>query len=159
MISDTINDATDSLTETLNYLTNEETEELLPLFREYLPKTMADLAFHRVHDHVPKQYIKNAIASCIASRIVYKGAFKSVTKEGNRYITNQFLFSSEGTEFVASLPKEEIGEILMKYIRKEKEIIQLKRMLQSTEMNDEEKQKILGLLEEGGVRTALVLPK
>ena len=58
---------------------------------------------------------------------------------------------------MTSLPKEKLGEISMKYIQKEKEIMQLQRALQSTDMNDNEKQKILNLLDEGGVRTALLL--
>ena len=73
VISDAINTVTDTLTETLNGLSQEEITDLLPLFRDHLPKTLSDLAFHRVHERVPDQYIKNAIASCLASKIVYKG--------------------------------------------------------------------------------------
>ena len=35
-------------------------------------ETMEDLAFDNVHEHVQGQYITNAIASCLASKLVYK---------------------------------------------------------------------------------------
>ena len=48
-------------------------DELMPLFKDHLPKTLSELAFDRINDRVPEQYIKNAIATCIASKMVYKG--------------------------------------------------------------------------------------
>lgn len=48
-------------------------EELMPLFYNHLPKTLAELGFDRVNQKVPEQYIKNAIASSLASKLVYKG--------------------------------------------------------------------------------------
>lgn len=50
-----------------------ERYEFLPLFQEHLPKTLSDLAFDKVKDLVPEQYIINAIASRLASKMVYKG--------------------------------------------------------------------------------------
>ena len=56
-----------------------------------------------------------------------------------------------------SLPNEKLGEVAMKYIQEEKEIAILKSALESTDMGEEEKGRILTFLEEGGVRTALML--
>ena len=48
-----------------------------------------------------------------------------------------------------SLPNEKLGEVAMKYIQKEKEIAILKSALESTDMGEEEKGRILTFLEEG----------
>lgn len=44
---------------------------LLPLFREHLPAKLAELAFDRVPMTLPPQYLRNAMASCLACRVVY----------------------------------------------------------------------------------------
>lgn len=134
-ISSAINAATDVLSSALDTLSEEDMEQLMPLFREHLPKTIADLSFHKVHDRVPGQYIKNAIASCIASKMVYK----------------------EGTKFIEAQPKESLAKLALKYISKEKEIAQLKEALAGADMPDKEKQEIIDLLDAGGARTALDL--
>jgi glutamate dehydrogenase len=72
IISNTINKTTDALATALDTLSDADQQSLLPLFRNHLPATMADIGFDRVHERVPAQYIKNAIASCLASRLVYK---------------------------------------------------------------------------------------
>lgn len=45
---------------------------LLPLFREHLPQKLVDEAFDRVPTTLPPQYLRNAMASCLACRVVYK---------------------------------------------------------------------------------------
>jgi glutamate dehydrogenase len=137
IISNCINAATDALSGALDTLSEEDREQLLPLFRAHLPKTMADLSFDEVHNRVPAQYIKNAIASCLASKMVYK----------------------EGTKFIEAQPKQKLAETALRYIRKEKEILALMGSLeQADHLTEEEKTKILQLLEAGGARTALNLP-
>ena len=101
--------------------------------RAHLPQTIADLSFENVHEAVPEQYIKNGIASCIASKMVYK----------------------EGTKFIESQPKGSLAKIALNYIEKEKEIVALKNVLSETEMPDAEKESIMKLLDAGGARTAL----
>ncbi|MGK3741919.1 MAG: glutamate dehydrogenase [Bacillariaceae sp.] len=135
IISDAINSATDSLSVALDSLSPEDQDQLLPFFREHLPKTLADLGFDKVHEKVPEQYIKNAIASTLASKMVYK----------------------EGTRFINALPKEKLAETCLRYIHQEKEVAKLIDTLQNTEMSTEEKNKILDILEAGGARTALSL--
>lgn len=133
VISDCINSATDALTDAMDTLSEEDREALLPLFRAHLPKTLADLAFDRVHERVPAQYIKNAISSCLASKLVYK----------------------EGTKFIGAQPKERLADIALKYMKKEKEVAELLELLRDADLPAEKKAQVLSLLEQGGARTAL----
>ena len=71
-ISNSINSATDALIDKLPY---EDIEALLPLFQEHLPKTLSNMAFDKVKEVVPDQYVVNAIASCLASKMVYEGQY------------------------------------------------------------------------------------
>ena len=135
IISNCINVTTDALSTALDTLTDEDREALLPLFRAHLPKTIADMSFDRLHDRVPDQYIKNAIASCLASKMVYK----------------------EGSKFISALPERKLAAVALKYIKKEKEVAALMEMIASTDMPEEEKEKVLRILEHGGARTALQL--
>jgi len=133
IISECINVATDALTAQLATLTKQDREALLPLFRQHLPKTLADLSFDHVHERVPDQYIQSAISSCLASKMVYK----------------------EGTKFIGAQPKEKLAAIALKYIEKEKEIALLKEALADADMPEDKKQTIVDLLEAGGARTSL----
>lgn len=103
--------------------------------RAHLPKTLADLSFEHVQERVPDQYIKNAIASCLASKMVYK----------------------EGTKFIEAQTPEKLAAIALKYVEKEREVATLMESLAGVEMPAEEKEKIIQLLEAGGARTALAL--
>ncbi|EJK76933.1 hypothetical protein THAOC_01274, partial [Thalassiosira oceanica] len=94
-----------------------------------------DMAFDKVHSLVPAQYITNAIASCLASKLVYK----------------------EGTKFVNNLPKEKIAEVSLRYLEAEHEIAVLQEALENTEMGEKEKESIKRLLDVGGARTVLQL--
>jgi len=133
LISHAINSATDALSVALETLSPEDEDRLVSLFHGHLPKTLADLGFDKVRERVPQQYIKNAIASTLASKMVYK----------------------EGTRFIISLPDDKLAETALRYIREEKEVIKLIETLKTTDMSTEEKDKILNLLEAGGARTAL----
>jgi glutamate dehydrogenase len=134
-ISNAINSATDALSVALDTLSPEDQDQLVPLFRGHLPKTLADLGFDEVRERVPHQYIKNAIASTLASKMVYK----------------------EGTRFVTTLPDDRLAETALRYIKEEKEVIKLIETLEKIDMSTEEKSKILKLLDAGGARTALSL--
>jgi glutamate dehydrogenase len=136
IISNCINAATDALSTALDTLSEEDREQLLPLFRAHLPKTMADLSFDHVHTRVPDQYIKNAISSCLASKMVYK----------------------EGTKFIEAQPPEKLAETALRYIRKQKEVAQLMESMRLVDMPEDEKEKIIQLLDAGGARTALNFP-
>jgi glutamate dehydrogenase len=133
VISNCINATTDALSVALDTLSEQDRESLLPLFRAHLPKTLADMAFDKVYERVPEQYIKNAISSCLASRLVYK----------------------EGTKFIAAQRQERLAAIALKYLEKEKEIATLLESLEASNVPEEEKARIVGLLQAGGARTAL----
>lgn len=133
VVSGAVNAATDALAVALESLSEEDKEKMLPLFRAHLPKTMADLAFDEVRERVPAQYITNAIASCLASKLVYK----------------------EGTKFVDTLPKEKLADVALRYLEAEHEVALLKSALEGTDMPEKEKESILKLLDAGGARTAL----
>jgi len=133
VVSGAVNAATDALTIALESFSEEDKEKLLPLFRAHLPKTMADLAFDKVHQCVPAQYITNAVASCLASKLVYK----------------------EGTKFVDTLPKANLADVALRYLEAEHKVALLKDALEDTEMPQKEKESILKILEAGGARTAI----
>jgi len=133
VISNVINDTTHAIARALDSIPKEEQDELLPLFREHLPESLSVLAFDKVSERIPEQYIKNAIASCLASKIVYK----------------------EGTDFVASIPKKKLASFALDYVSKEKDIAKLKASLKDVDMPESEKEEIIRLLHKGGVRTAL----
>jgi len=136
-ISNAINSASDALSAALETLSLEDQDQLVSLFHGHLPKTLADLGFDKVRERVPQQYIKNAIASTLASKMVYK----------------------EGTRFVIALPDDRLAETALCYIQQEKEVIKLIETLEKTEMSAEEKSKILKILDAGGARTALSLKR
>jgi len=133
IISSAINAATDALSTALETLPQKDQSQLLPLFHGHLPKTLADIGFEKVQERVPEQYVKNAIASTLASKMVYK----------------------EGTRFIMTLPDDRLAETALRYIEQEKEVISLMKSLEKTNMSKTEKKKILRLLDAGGARTAL----
>lgn len=135
IISDCINITTDALSEALDSLPQSDIDDLLPLFRAHLPQTMAGLAFDQVHDKVPDQYIKNAISKAAASKMVYR----------------------EGSKFVSTLPKTKLAAMVLRYIKKEKEIAALMETVEQADMDDEKKKLLLRIMEHGGSRTALQL--
>ena len=133
MISNCINRMTDALSSALDDLPDEDVETLLPLFRAHLPQTIADLSFDKVHERVPEQYIRNAISSSLASKIVYK----------------------EGTRFVTAQAPKNLASLALRYIKKEKEIAELMETVRTADMSEEKKKRILSILDQGGARTAL----
>jgi len=96
-ISNAINMTTDAIAKAMDDVTESDREELMSLFKDHLPQVLSDLAFDRIHETVPEQYIKNAIATSIASKMVYK----------------------EGTSFIQSLPKDQLADIAFRYHKNE----------------------------------------
>lgn len=99
----------------------------------HLPKKIADMAFDRIGETVPDQYVRNAIASCLASKMVYK----------------------EGTKFIESQPKDRLAANALLYLEKEKEVAKLMESLADVKMPEAEKEQIIKLLDAGGARTSL----
>ena len=132
-ISNSINVTTDAFIESMISISKEDRDKLLPLFHQHLPPTLAKIAFDDIDSKVPAQYIINAIASCLSSKIVYH----------------------EGCNFIDSITKHKLAEVSLKYIEKEKEIAHLKQILLEANVPVKEKDSILSILEKGGVKTAL----
>jgi len=133
-ISDVINDATDAVRDALVESTDDEIDELMGLVRNHLPKKMADMAFDRCKENLPKQYLIAAIASSLASKMVYQ----------------------EGINFVKSQPKKNLSKLALKYMQVEKEVYALEQALEGAEgLGEGQKERIMDLVRRGGVRTAL----
>ena len=62
---------------------------------------------------------------------------------------------SEGCHFIDSLPHEKMMDIARKYVQKEKEVTLLKSTLLESNMSEDDKETIVRILDEGGVRTSL----
>ncbi|GMI37024.1 hypothetical protein TrRE_jg3318 [Triparma retinervis] len=132
LISDTINKATDAVSAELQKLPPSEVERLMPLVREHLPARMAEIGFERI-DNMPPQYRLAAIASSLASKIVY----------------------AEGVNFVKSQPTENLSTIAMRYIEVEKEMEDLAGEIDESGMDEVTREKLKDLVKRGGVRTSL----
>ncbi len=132
-ISNAINLARDAVTQALDCMTEEQYEELLPLFRDHLPQTVVALGFDQVREKVPVQYIKNAFGSCLASRIVYR----------------------EGTHFIESQPRERLAELCLRYLEEEREVKRLLQHLDGGQLSPEEVARVHKILDVGGVRSLL----
>jgi len=138
-ISNAINKVTDAVTDKLaDFYPGEELfEELLPLIKENLPDKLAEIAWDRVPSRFPVQYQRNAIASTLASKLVYQ----------------------EGIHFVEAQPIDKLAEVTIQYYRENVKIQKLINELKSSEtksdLNANTRQEILTLLERGGARTSL----
>jgi glutamate dehydrogenase len=110
-------------------------EELLPLFiEEHLPKKLASVAGDRVSARIPLDYLRNAFASSLASKLLYK----------------------EGIHFLEAQPKERLTDLSMRYYKEEKRIQKLLAAVQRVEsFNEATRNDVMKLLARGGVRSAL----
>eukprot|EP00903_Cladosiphon_okamuranus_P014976 g13861.t1 len=140
-ISNAINSVTDAVLKILDDASaGEEQEEhlrlLLPLFREHLPEKLVDTAFDRVPTTLPPQYLRNAMASCLACRVVYK----------------------EGINFIDAQPRDRLGELAFSYIKEEEAVKDLAGVVESSDdrpMSAEDKKKVASILRSAGVRASL----
>ncbi|CAM9635203.1 unnamed protein product, partial [Phaeothamnion confervicola] len=140
-ISNSINRLTDATLAALDGSPPEDYETLLlPLVRRHLPRTLADLAFDRVAERMPAQYLRNAMASCLASHIVY----------------------TEGVPFIESQPADRLSELAFEYVRREAEVTALATAVEAAGaaggaagLDEAQRADIAALLRKGGVRTRL----
>lgn len=132
-ISNAINVARDQLTTQLQEPSQDMYAQLLPLFRDHLPPTVARLGFDHIRERVPPAYIVNAFASCLASHIVYR----------------------EGTHFIESAPRDKLAATCISYIRQERLINQLKQKLEGGQLSSEDLQLVTHILDVGGARSLL----
>ena len=142
-ISLAIGKVTDAITDALANVepSDPQFQDLLPIIKEYLPKKLIDVAWDRVSTHFPVQYQRNAIASTLASSLVYQ----------------------EGIHLVETQPVENVAERAFLYYREKRNIQELNAKLAnalSSQVDDKllsaaEKAKVIDLLRRGGPRTSL----
>jgi hypothetical protein len=108
-------------------------QELLPLIKENLPNKLAEVAWDRVPTHFPVQYQRNAIASTLASKLVYQ----------------------EGIHLVEAQPISRIAERAFMYYKENKAITQLANDLVEKDVSQADKDKIVDIVRRGGTRTSL----
>jgi len=109
-------------------------QELKPLFlEEYLPKKLAEVASDRVDERIPLDYMRNAFASCLASKLLYR----------------------EGTHFIQAQPTERLAELGREYYQKEQRVQHLLNKVSVADMPEAEKREVLELLKHGGARSSL----
>merc|ERR1712178_129804 len=95
--------------------------DLLPLFlHEHLPKKLAEVAADRVNERIPLDYMRNAFASCLASKLLYR----------------------EGTHFLETQPTERLASLAMDYYAKEQRVQHLLDTVDAADMPAEEKLEI-----------------
>lgn len=136
-ISFAIAKCTDAITDALAEVNVEDPlfQELLPLIRENLPAKLAEVAGDRIVDRLPVQYMRNAIASTLASKLVYQ----------------------EGIHLIETQPDEKIAERAFLYFRADQKMRGLAEEVQK--LNEpalqEHKPLIVDILKRGGARTSL----
>mmetsp|Transcript_27165 Transcript_27165/g.55373 ORF Transcript_27165/g.55373 Transcript_27165/m.55373 type:complete len:1060 (-) Transcript_27165:115-3294(-) len=113
-------------------------QELTPLLREGLPNKLLDIGGDRLSTNLPVQYQRNAIASALASKLVYK----------------------EGIHLVETQPDDVVASRAFSYYRKEMKINQLLAELEASGkggagISDESKKEIMDILHKGGARASL----
>jgi len=140
-ISNAINIATDVMTDRMSTVNPGDPlwDELLPLVRENLPAKLAEVAWPRVLEgRFPTQYTRNAIASCLANKLVY----------------------AEGIHLVESQPTDRLADRMITYYREDRKIAALVAELESQGLANLSKEKVDAvkhLLRRGGTRTAMAV--
>lgn len=134
-VSNAINKAKDALGEHFSDLQPSDPlfHELMPLFHEHLPKKLVEVAADRIESRIPLQYIRNAFASSLASKIVYR----------------------EGIHFIESQPVDKLAERAVVYYREERRVKALLEDLEKSSLPKEQKEMTMELIRRGGVRAAL----
>eukprot|EP01038_Epipyxis_sp_PR26KG_P010640 gene10640-14290_t len=142
-ISLAIAKVTDAITDALSEVQPEDPlfKELLPLIEENLPKKLAEVAKDRISDRLPVQYQRNAIASTLASKLVYQ----------------------EGIHLIESQPYSRIAERAFMYYREEQKIQTIIKKIENDfggsgpflDEKDAYKREVLDILKRGGTRTSL----
>jgi len=109
-------------------------QELLPLVKDNLPKKLAEVAWDRVPQRFPVQYLRNAMASTLASKLVYQ----------------------EGIHLIETQPDSKVAERAIAYYRADFANKKLINQLSTSSVVDEKtKETVLNLLRKGGARAAL----
>jgi glutamate dehydrogenase len=110
-------------------------KKLMPLFLEdHLPRKLAEVAGDRVDERIPIDYLRNAFASSLASKLLY----------------------SEGINFLESQPEDKLFPFALRYMEEEKKIHDLVRTIrEADDFQEPDKSNVIDLLRRGGVRSSL----
>lgn len=125
-------------------------QELFPLIKEGLPRKLAEVAWDRVPVRLPVQYQRCAIASALASKLVYQ----------------------EGIHIIEAQPVAKLAENAIKYYREDVKINKLVDELsqvfdqsldtvdtktggKNEALTSQDKKKIVEIIKRGGARTSL----
>lgn len=134
-ISFAIAKVTDAITDALANVNPEDKlfQELFPLIKDNLPKKLAELGGDRIAARYPVQYQRNAIASALASQLVYH----------------------EGVHLVEQQPLERTAERAFEYYRQDQKVKKIIQKLASTDLGaaNGDKPTIIKVLEKGGARS------
>jgi len=132
-ISFAIAKVTDAITDALANVNPEDKlfQELFPLIKDNLPKKLAELGGDRIASRYPVQYQRNAIASALASQLVYH----------------------EGVHLVEQQPLEHVAERAFAYYRASQKVEKIIRGLDKDSSNNAEKSTIAKILKKGGARS------
>jgi hypothetical protein len=133
MISEQINAVKDNVMAYLQDLPVDKLLKLVPIFEEHLPETLLRLARDRITTRVPRPYLINAIASRVASQLVY----------------------SEGSVFVGTMPKDRMGEMALSYHQARSRVRALVAKFEKGTLTAEEKVIVQDMLQKGGVRAMM----
>lgn len=136
-ISNAINRTTDAITELLaDYEPSDPLfQELVPVIRQNLPAKLAELGGDRISERYPIQYQRNAIATAIASHLVYQ----------------------EGIHLVETQPSDRLAERAIMYHR---EHVKMQSLLQKLETHDfggdaSSKDAVLKIIRKSGARASV----
>lgn len=108
-------------------------EELLPLVKRNLPAHLSAIAWDRVRERMPLQYIKNSIACALGSMLVY----------------------NEGIHLVQTQPREKLADRAILYYRAHIHIGKLIAKIEKGTATPEEFQEGIKYLKIGGTRAAM----
>ena len=138
-ISSAINVLTDAIAEKMKDKNPDDEifKNLTPLLRANLPDKLAEMALDRVPTHLPIQYQRNAIASTLASAIVYAEGIHFVEAQAN---------AKQGSD---------LADIAYDYYMASKAIDELAAKIESNSNGNTDLKKTVDLLKKGGARTLL----
>jgi len=113
--------------------------EFNDVLRDHLPETIAEIAFDRMHDRVPRTYIRNIISKRLGTTLVY----------------------NEGLAFAESNEGPSLARIAIRYGSAKRDIEELVAEADSTdpEIEMQWKQKMIELLKNGSPRLLLETSK
>jgi len=140
-ISNTINSATDAIAESLTQVPRHLSDDrhgkiLRSLLHEHLPAKLDELAGVRVSRQAPAEYVKYAIASSLASRIVY----------------------NEGTSLFENLDRPRLAKLALDYLDAETKVDDILRAMNEMEWDESDtavRDEAMRMIKLGGIRAHL----